>query len=660
MKYDFGYQEEQKLGKPYDLKLLQRLIPLIKPHWRWLLGSITLVMTLAFLDLSLPYLIKIAIDRHIVPAVQATSDGNRETSSKSNPKSLTVSIKDSQIREIVERHADHFQLGKDTATILHRDLKHLSTQELLTLRREDLSGLKLLTLVFMGIVILNFGFSFLQALVMEFAGQTIMHELRLSLFTHIQSLSLSFFNRNPVARLVTRITSDVQNMHEFFTNIITFVFKDLFLLIGIATILLIMNWKLALACFTVLPCVAFLAIVFSARIRDVFRELRIKVAQINTRFAETIAGIKVIHSFRKEDQNYRFFRNLNHENYELGMRQIHIFAVFMPMVEVISVLAVALLIYFGGQKVLNEQVSLGILVAFISYIRMFFRPIRDLAEKYNILQNAMASAERIFYLLDSDERLPEVGSSDRAAESQLTAIKSIAFKQVSFTYLEADQLVLKDVSFTLTSGQTLAIVGPTGSGKTSLINLLIRFYDPVSGRIEMNGRDIREMTQATLRSKIALVSQDPFLFAASIRENIFPGREQVGEKELEQVIDSANCRDLIARQSDGLDTVLTEAGASLSSGERQLISIARAFARDPQLIILDEATSYIDSETEIQLQAALSNLMVGRTAIVIAHRLSTARSAENILVLNRGRIMESGNHHQLMQHQGFYYHLNQL
>ena len=492
MRFDFGYQEEQKLGKPYDLKLLKRLLPLARPQWHWLISSVILIIILALLDLSLPYVIKIAIDQHIVPVHKNGKTEKSATFDQEN-RTLQVSLQDRKIRKIVEDHAAMFKVKGHHATILHRDLRRLDPRDLIQLRAGDLAGLGWLTLIYFSLILMDFGMNFVQTLIMEYAGQIIMHELRLKLFNHIQSLSLSFFNRNPIARLVTRVTNDVQNMHEFFTNIISFFFKDLFLLVGIAALLLVMNWKLALACFAVLPVVVFLAMGFSARIRDVFRELRIKVAEINTRFAETIGGIKVIQSFCREAENYRFFQDLNHKNYRLGMRQIHIFAVFMPVIEVIGVLTVALLIYFGGQKVLNDQISLGVLVAFISYIRMFFRPIRDLAEKYNILQNAMASAERIFYLLDSHETLPLVEMGPLKSDRSDGVLKNITFEKVTFAYHE-DQTILKNISLSLNRGQTLAIVGPTGSGKTSLIHLLIRFYDPGSGRILINGRDIRSMT----------------------------------------------------------------------------------------------------------------------------------------------------------------------
>jgi ATP-binding cassette subfamily B protein len=412
-----------------------------------------------------------------------------------------------------------------------------------------------------------------------------------------------------------------------------------------------------LICFSVLPWVVFLALFFSRQIRDVYRKLRIKVAEINTRFSETIAGMRVIQAFSWQERNLSSFESLNHDNYLLGMRQIHVFALFMPVIEVLGTLTLAFLIYFGGRNVLNQTLSLGELVAFISYMKMFFGPIRDLAEKYNILQDAMASAERIFLLLDNRQQVPEPAQKADDVPRQPVRLQRLDFESVTFGY-SPNETVLHDVSFTLAAGSTLAVVGPTGSGKTSLINLLVRFYDPSAGRILLNGRDIREIPPAELRSGMALVSQDPFLFSASLRDNIFLGRNDVDPAEVQAVLKAANCQQLIERQPQGIETIVTEGGASLSSGERQLISIARALARNPQLIILDEATSYIDSETENELQEALANLMAGRTAIIIAHRLSTARSADRILVLNRGRIVEAGSHAELMRREGFYYHLN--
>jgi len=367
----------------------------------------------------------------------------------------------------------------------------------------------------------------------------------------------------------------------------------------------------------------------------------------------------VIQLFRQEINNYRLFKQLNHENYLAGMKQIHVLAVFMPLIEILGVVAVALVIWYGGGRVLTGSLSLGALVAFISYIRMFFRPIRDLAEKYNILQNAMASAERIFLILDSQDRL--VWSAARRPKDKpgLQQISSIDFENVDFKYVD-NETILKNINFRISSGESVAVVGPTGAGKTSLINLIPRFYDPTAGRLLINKRDIRDLEASAIRSKIALVMQDPFLFSGTIRANIFQENQDIAEQRIQSILEASNCMPLIDRLEKGLDTILTEGGASISSGERQLISIARAFARNPQLIIFDEATSYIDSPTELRIQEALEKLMQNRTSLVVAHRLSTVRNADRIMVLNRGRIVESGHHTDLMQQKGFYFRLHQL
>jgi ATP-binding cassette subfamily B multidrug efflux pump len=666
MHIDYGYFEEKQLGKPYDVKLLGRLYPYTKPYKLLLLSSIVLIVLITLLDLSLPYVTKIAIDRYIVPG-QKLKSSQVVNPDENKIRTLRADMGDPQIESLVRKYSDLFKVEGSFAFITFDNLKKLDKNDLSILRKKDLSGVTFITAVFLGIVILNFVLNIVQVLIMEYAGQMVMHDLRVHLFKHIQSLSTAFFTRNPVGRLVTRVTNDIQNMHELFTSVIAFVFKDLFLLVGIAVVLIGIHLKLALVSFTVIPFVLYASIYFSGQAREAYRTLRIKIAEINTRFSETIGGIKVIQLFLQEKQNYLGFKNLNHEHYLAGMKQIHVFAIFMPVIEILGAAAIAVVIFYGGAGVLSGTISLGALVAFLSYMKMFFRPIRDIAEKYNILQNSMASAERIFLILDSSETLQkpilDIGfrteSKSKPSPKALDNISEILMEKVFFEYVK-NEPVLKNISFSIKAGETLAVVGPTGSGKTSMINLIIRFYDPTSGRILLNGIDIKKQDINELRSKMALVMQDPFLFSDTIRENITLGGRDLSEATFQQILQDSNCKMLVDKLPEGVHTVLSEGGTSISSGERQLISIARAFARHPDLIILDEATSYIDSETEVKIQEALTKLMSNRTSIIVAHRLSTAREADKIIVLNRGQIIETGNHSELMNIKGFYYRLNQL
>jgi len=652
MQHDLGYFEEGQLDKRRDMRLLGRLLPFLSPYRRMLAVSIGLVMLITVLDLALPYLTKIAIDRYIVP--QHTTGDNGETHW------LALPDDNPALPAIKDRHPEMVVPRDGGWAITYGDFARLTAEERQQLRQPHLTGLVWIAFAYLLLILADFSLNFIQKMTMERAGHLVMHDLRLSLFNRVQALSMTFFARNPVGRLVTRVTNDIQNMHELFTSVLSMLFKDMFLLLGIGIVLVSMNWRLALAAFAVLPLVALASWWFSRRVRDVFRLLRIKVAEINTRFAETIGGIRVIQTFRREADNAKRFRRLNHENYQAGMDQIHLLAVFMPLVEVLGVVTVAIVILYGGNRILSGDMTLGVLVAFISYMRMFFRPIRDLSEKYNILQNALASAERIFQVMDSPEQHPRPATKDHTApQDDGQPIAHIAFDRVCFSYIKGEP-VLQDISFQVSAGSTIALVGPTGSGKTTLTQLLGRFQLPDAGTIRINGEDIRDWDPDRLRRRMAVVMQDPFLFSGSIRNNILPDGDDIAPDMIRDILTQANCLDIVERLPQGLDTPLTEGGASLSSGERQLLSIARAFARRPDIIILDEATSYIDSETESRIQEALQRLTTGRTTFLVAHRLSTVRHADRILVLHQGRIIEAGQHDALMARQGFYYRLQRL
>lgn len=656
MRSDYGYSEGDHLGKPYDLRLLKRLWPFICPYRKLLVGSLLLVVAITLLDLAIPYFTKVAIDHHIVPTRENTVRyGEMEKGQKR--RFIVVDTRDDEVRRIVQNHPRLFETSEDKTLIHLENFNQLSPHDLSVLRKGDLAGLFYVVLLFLGAVLVDFVFVFLQRIIMEYAGHNVMHDLRVRLFEHIQQQSMAFFTRQSTARLVTRVTNDVQNMHELFTTFIALVFKDLFLLVGIATVLLLLDWKMALAGFTALPLVILAAVRFSSRARDVFRALRVKVAEINTRMSESIEGIRTIQTFRREEDNYQRFAQLNAENYQLGMRQIHIFAVFMPMIEVLGIISIAILVFYGGLHVLDDKISLGVLVASLSYMRMFFRPLRELADNYNVLQNAMASAERLFDLLDSDERLPQLSTERQVRPLGKKGQSALELEDISFSYVSGEK-VLDRISFDAAMGQTVAIVGPTGAGKSSVLNLIMRLYDCDSGRISLYGQPLPKWDLGHLRSIMALVPQEPVFFSGTLRQNIFSSDNSMDPADVDRIVSMANCDDLVARLPQGLDTPLVKSGAGLSSGERQLVSIARALAREPQIILLDEATSYIDSQTEAAIHDALQKLMSGRTCILVAHRLSTARTADKILVMRHGQIEEYGTHAELMTAQGLYWRLN--
>ena len=547
------------------------------------------------------------------------------------------------------------KMGDGSIVVPHEWLNDLKPREILKIRAGDLRGVAMVGMVLLALLFISFGLGYVAYYLMELAGQNIMQDIRLHLFGRIQSQALSFFDRHPVGRLVTRVTNDIENLNEMFKSVVITVFKDIFILMGILAVLLYLHWRLALVSFIILPFIFGLTLLFSSLAREAFRELREKVAKINAFMQERISGMRVIQLFAREAYQMKTFARINHEYYLAGMKQIRVFAVFMPIMELLSSFAVALIIWHGGGKVIGEQLTLGSLVAFISYIQMFFRPIRDISEKYNIMQSAMASTERILEFMDHREEIPEPEQPVRPPQAE----GHLEFKEVSFSYQE-DHPVLHDVSFDVMPGEMVAIVGATGAGKTTLVNLIERFYDPDKGNILLDGLDIRHLTKRELRSRIGLVMQDVFVFAGTLIGNISLDQDEISLGVVEQAVNQANATWFIQKMPRGLYQEIGEGGSTLSAGERQLLSFARALAYDPKVLILDEATSSVDPETERLIQEAISRITKRRTTLVVAHRPSTIRQADRIVVMHHGRIHEQGTHEELMSLRGIYYKLNRF
>ena len=518
-----------------------------------------------------------------------------------------------------------------------------------------------LAIAYLVATVATFGFQYAQAIVTTWLGQSVMYDLRTEIFERLQALDLQFYDRNPVGRLMTRITSDVETLNELFSSGVVAIFGDLFTLIFIISAMLLMDWQLALVTFAVLPLVAWAAFVFRSRIRHAYRDIRVRLARINAFLHERITGMQVVQLFNREEADARELDRINQDYLESHLRSITYYALFFPVVELFTAIALALIIWYGGFAILQETTSVGVVTAFLLYARRFFRPIQDLSEKYNILQGAMASSERIFRLVD---REPAIQDPANPRDFPPEVRGEIEFRDVWFAYgsLENGEpdWVLKGVSFRARPGEKLALVGHTGAGKTTIINLLMRFYDPQEGEILLDGVPIREVSQRSLRDRIGLVLQDVFLFSDDVSFNIRMGQEEISDEEVRKAAREVGAAPFIERLQNDYDQPLGERGASLSVGERQLISFARALAFDPQILILDEATSSVDSEIEEKIEAATTRIMEGRTSIVIAHRLSTVQGADRILVLHQGELKEAGTHDELLAEGGLYARLHEL
>ena len=592
MQYGFGYFEEDKLGEVTDFNLWRRILGYAVHYWQGVALAVFLSFAVIGSSLLLPYLVRLGVDNYII---------NVE---------ITVS--------------------------------------------ERFSGLTILAVIFGVAVIVGFIGNYFQVTVLEWTGQNIMHRLRQHIYIHMLGLDLAFFNENPSGKLVTRLTNDVQNMHEMFTSVIVTLFNDVIRIIGILVLLYWLNWRLAVLMTLLLPVILVATLWFSKIARNVYREIRTNLAKINAYLQEAVSGISLIQLYQREKDTERSFVNLNQAYFASTLQQIKIFGIFMPVLDILASTATAISIWYGGILILRGEMTIGILVAFLSYMRLFFQPLRELSQKYSIVQSAMASAERIFQLLDTRSGLPVLPEplGPQAVSGTLE------FSNVTFGY-DPDKPVIHNLSMKVAPGETVAIVGATGSGKSTLINLLERMYDPDSGRILLDGHDLRELDPQWLRNTVGLVMQEVYLLRGTIKENILLD-SGMGEQGLTAILQLAQLDELIGRLPQGIHTKIGEGNLELSAGERQLLALARVMVRDPEILVLDEATANVDSETEILVERAIDATLSRRTSIVIAHRLSTIRRADRIIFMDSGQIVEEGTHEKLMADKGFYNRLQNL
>jgi ATP-binding cassette, subfamily B, multidrug efflux pump len=631
-------QEEEVLGKAYDSRLMARLLNYLRPY-RWQVAiALVSILLKSFADVLGPYLTKVAIDRYLTPKVAATGTSSGIWSWLS-PNAVT--------------------------------------------------GIAQIAAIYVGLLVFSFLLEFLQTYYMQWTGQKVMFDLRRQIFRHLQRLHVAFFDRNPVGRLVTRVTTDVDALNEMFTSGVVSIFEDLFVLAGILGVMLCMNWKLALITFAVLPFIVVATKIFRDRVRDSYRRIRVAIARINSYLQEHISGMVVLQLFNRERKAYARFEEINRSHMDAYKDAILAYSLYYPAIDILSSIAIACVLWFGGSDVMRgitvssvavsfdwktliafrlvpTVATLGVLVAFIQYALRFFRPIMDFSEKYNILQSAMAASERIFTLLDTPVQVLSPAVTRRPEGPG-----RIEFDHVWFAYREVPESnaassdaaldwVLRDVTFAIEPGETVAIVGHTGAGKTTLISLLLRFYDVQKGAVRIDGVDVKDMDLVDLRSRFGVVLQDPFLFSGTIGGNIRLGTKRIQDADVEQAAEDVNLADFIRALPKGFDEEVRERGSTLSTGQKQLISFARALAHEPKILILDEATSSVDTETEFRVRDALDRMVEGRTSLIIAHRLSTVQRADKIIVMHKGCVREMGTHQQLLAQRGIYFKLYQL
>ena len=522
------------------------------------------------------------------------------------------------------------------------------------IKEGNINGLDVIAAIYFSVLIFSFIFQFFQTYLMQYIGQKVMFDLRSQVFSHLHKMSFSYFDKNPIGKTITRVVNDVEVLNEMLTSGLILIFSDLFTLFGIFFVMLYLDWKLTLVVCIVFPLLATATRIYRVRARDALRKNRAHVSELNSYIQENLSGMDTVQCFNSEKKNFRKFVSINNERLKEDLRTVRYNAFYMPSIDFFNSLAIGMVIWYGGGRFVQDEIQLGVLVAFIQYLQKFFEPVRDLAEKFNIIQTAMASSERIFELLDTPEQIPSMVPSQKGFKIK----GNVEFKNVWLSYNE-DQFVLKDISFSLEKGESLAIVGATGSGKSTIINALCRFYEINKGDILFDGQSIKDINKFDLRKQIALVQQDVFLFSGKVVDNIRLGNLQMRQEEIQSISTAVNSHNFINNFPLKYEQELIEGGGSISSGQRQLLSFARALAVKPQILVLDEATSSVDMDTERQIKNGIKEMTRGRTSIIIAHRLSTLMHVDKVLVLKNGKIIEFGKRNELLQQRGIFYKLCQ-
>ncbi|WP_425447087.1 ABC transporter ATP-binding protein [Dethiothermospora halolimnae] len=686
--------EEETLGKAYDSRLMKRLLSYAKPYWIYIVIAFLLVVIATGTELIRPYIIKVAIDDNIgaydIPMYvfdrgNAPNKKRIEINDKVYIREKELSsyekeqYKNIDKKMIVKLNGDYYLIDgilnidskevlksklalekKDDGYVVKSnnksyDAQLLNDENYKAFREQDINGLKKIGIILIGVVILGFITNYCYRYLLNYISKKIIFNIRQEIFSHLQKMSLSFFDNNPVGRLVTRVVNDTERLNEMYANVMVNLFRDILRLVGIMAIMISLNIKLALISFTVIPFILIASIIFRRFIRKIYRLVRVRLARINSTLNENITGMETVHIFKKENKKFNEFDEINSSYFDATKQEVKVFALYRPAIEIIRSLGIALIIWYGGNNVISGVIEFGVLYAFINYLQDFFRPIMELTQKYNILQAAMASSERIFQILDREEDI-----KDNTNPKSVKKIKGkIEFKNVWFAY-EDEDWVLRDVSFTINPGESIAFVGATGAGKSSIINLINRFYDIQKGEILIDGVNIKDLKKQELRQRIGIVLQDVFLFTGDISDNIRLNQKDINNEKVEEVAKYVNAHKFISKLPEQYNEPVMERGATLSSGQKQLLAFARALAFDPDILVLDEATSNIDTETEVLIQDALLKLIKDRTSIAVAHRLSTIQHSDKIIVLHKGVIKEMGTHQELLDKEGIYHDLYRL